>query len=363
MVDKYIDRFLREREEWYFSLREKIFLYRELAYLVEWWVAIADAIIVIRNWTDKGSIKKITEEMFGSLNEWETLSHSMAELPRYFSEGDVNIVRSGEESWEMTHVLKYLAEEYEFLAKIKSKYISAMIYPALLFSVAILAVFLLFTNILPGIFDMIDSMPDVEIPAVTQALMAITDFMSNNALRIIVLWGLFWFAIWVFFSTRQWKRLLHSNIFHLPLIGKVKRYYDMVKFMRYMRLLMEAGMNFLEVFQFLKSIMGNLSYQEMIDDIIWAINRWETIWWTLENYSWFIAKDVIALLKVWEETASFESALDNAIMMYEDEFQKLLDWLSKVIEPILVVFIWWIIAVVAMSVFWVIWSILEGIQM
>jgi type II secretory pathway component PulF len=49
----------------------------------------------------------------------------------------------------MTHVLKYLAEEYEFMAKIKSKYISAMIYPSLLFSVAILAVFLLFTRILP----------------------------------------------------------------------------------------------------------------------------------------------------------------------------------------------------------------------
>ncbi|MBP6256766.1 type II secretion system F family protein [Patescibacteria group bacterium] len=49
----------------------------------------------------------------------------------------------------MTKVLKYLAEEYEFLAKIKGKYIGAMIYPSLLFSVAILAVFLLFTNILP----------------------------------------------------------------------------------------------------------------------------------------------------------------------------------------------------------------------
>jgi type II secretory pathway component PulF len=48
--------------------------------------------------------------------------------------------------------------------------------------------------------------------------------------------------------------------------------------------------------------------------------------------------------------------------MYADEFDKMLEWLSKVIEPILVVFIWWIIAMVAMSVFWVIGSLLDGVQ-
>jgi len=361
-VDKHVEKFLRDREEGYFALKDKIFLYRELAYLVEWWVAIADSVIVIKNWTDKWSMKKIATEMYNSLNEWETLSHSMAQLPRYFNDWDVNIIRSWEESWEMTHVLKYLAEEYEFLSKIRSKYIGAMIYPALLFSVAILAVFLLFTKILPGIFDMVATMPGAKIPAMTAFLIKMTNYMSANTMQIVLTVVFWWFALWVIFSTHQWKAFLDTHIFHAPLIGKVTQYYDMVKFMRYMRLLMDSWMNFLEVFEFLKTIMTNLSYKVMIDDIIGAINRWETIWWTLEKYTDFIAKDVVALLKVWEETASFESALSNAIAMYEDEFEKMLEWLSKVIEPILVVFIWWIIAMVAMSVFGVIWSLLDGVQ-
>ncbi len=362
-VDKYVDSFLRQREEWYFSLKEKIFLYRELAYLIEWWVAIADAVIVIKNWTDKWSIKKIVEKMYWALNEWETLSYSMSQLPTYFNDWDVNIVRSWEESWEMTHVLKYLAEEYEFMAKIKSKYISAMIYPSLLFGVAILAVFLLFTRILPWIFDMVESMPWVDIPAMTEFLIKMTNYMKNNTIQIILSIFFGWFALMVIFSTKEWKKFLDENIFHAPLIGKVTQYYDLVKFMRYMRLLMESWMNFVEVFVFLRDIMWNLSYKRMIDDIIGAINRWETIGTTLEKYTDFIPKDVVALLKVWEETASFESALSNAIWIYEDEFQKMLDGLSKVIEPILVVFIWWIIAVVAMSVFGVIWSLLDWVQM
>jgi type IV pilus assembly protein PilC len=125
---------------------------------------------------------------------------------------------------------------------------------------------------------------------------------------------------------------------------------------------MEAGMNFLDVFIFLREIMSNLSYKEAIDDIIGAINRGETIGGTLENYTHFIAKDVVALLKVGEETASFETALTNAIRMYEEEFNKVLDGLSKVIEPVLIVFIGGIIAMVALSVFGIIGSLLDSIQ-
>lgn len=362
IVDKYVDKFFRERELWYFSIKEKIFLYRELAYLIEWWVAIADAVLVVKWWTDKWAIRKICEVMYDALNEGETLSHSMTQLPTYFNDGDVNIVKSGEESGEMTKVLKYLAEEYEFLNKIRSKYIGAMIYPTLLFSVAIFAVFLLFTQILPWIFDMITWFPGVQIPAMTAFLIKVTDLLSNNVWSIFVwvcILGLLWFIV---FSSEEGQRFKDNYIFQMPLVGKLTQYYSLIKFMRYMRLLMEAGMNFLEVFIFLRDIMWNLSYKTMIDDIITGINRGDTIGSVFEKYTDLMSRDVVALLKVGEETASFESALSNAIVMYEDEFNKMLDWLSKIIEPVLIVFIGWIIAMVAMSVFGVIWSLLDGVQ-
>lgn len=362
IVDKYVDKFFRERELWYFSIKEKIFLYRELAYLIEWWVAIADAVLVVKWWTDKGAIKKICEVMYDALNEWETLSYSMTQLPSYFNDGDVNIVKSGEESWEMTKVLKYLAEEYEFLNKIRSKYIWAMIYPTLLFSVAILAVFLLFTQILPWIFDMIEWFPGVKIPAMTQFLISVTDILSNNVWSIVVWVCILWLLGFIVFSSEEGQRFKDNYIFHMPLLWKLTQYYSLIKFMRYMRLLMEAGMNFLEVFIFLRDIMGNLSYKTMIDDIITGINRGDTIGSVFEHYTDLMSRDVVALLKVGEETASFESALSNAIAMYEDEFNKMLDGLSKIIEPVLIVFIGWIIAMVAMSVFGVIWSLLDGVQ-
>lgn len=362
-IDKEIDKFLRERELGYFSIRQKVFLFRELAYLIEGWVAIADAVIIVKGSTDKWSVKKICDEMFEALNKWETLSYSLSGLPRYFNDGDVNIIKSGEESWEMTHVLKYLAEEYEFMHKIKSKYISSMIYPVLLFLIAILAVYLLFTKILPGIFDMVTWFGDINLPPTTKFLIWVTNFLTAHSTNLIVGIILTWLAGGIFFSTEGGKRLLDQYIFQLPLIGKVTQYYDMLKFMRYMRLLMQSWMNFLEVFIFLKDIMGNSSYKIMIEDIIAAINRWERIWSVLEKYTDFVARDVVALLKVWEETASFDKTLNNAIRMYEDEFQKVIDGVSKIIEPVLIVFIWLIVAMVALSVFGIIGTLLDSVSL
>lgn len=360
-VDQYVDRFLRERELWYFSIKEKVFLFRELAYLIEWWVAIADSVIIMKWSTDKWSVQKICDDMFNALNNWETLSYAMSGLPMYFNDGDVNIVKSWEESWEMTHVLKYLAEEYEFMYKIKSKYQSAMIYPGVLFSVTILAVYMLFTKILPGIFDMVAWFQNVKLPPTTQFLIVMTDFLTTNSTNIIIFIVLFSLATWTFFSTEWWKQRLDKHIFHLPLLWKVTRYYDMIRFMRYMRLLMQSWMNFLEVFIFLKEIMSNISYKIMIDDIIAAINRWETIWSTLEKYTDFLSRDVVALLKVGEETASFDKTLNNAIRMYEDEFDKVIDGVSKVIEPVLIIFMGLIVSVVALSVFGIIGTLLDSV--
>lgn len=361
-IDAYIERFLEQRELWYFSIRDKVFLFRELAYLIEWWVAIAKSVAIIESSTDKWSVKNIAEHMFAALNQGETLSYAMSELPRYFNEGDINIVKSGEESWEMTRVLKYLAEEYEFMHKIKTKYTSAMIYPILLFVIAIVAVFFLFTKILPGIFDMVLSFGNIDLPPTTRFLMGMTNFLTGNAWQILLflLLALWWLSI--FISTEEGKKYVDAKVFNLPLIGKITRYYDMIKFMRYMRLLMQSWMNFMDVFIYLKDIMGNLSYKDMIEHIIEAINRWETIWDTLEKYDHILAKDVVALLKVGEETASFDKTLNNAILMYEDEFEKTIDGVSKVIEPILIVFIGIIVAIVALSVFGIIGTLLESVQ-
>ncbi len=362
MLDSLIERFLYQRDTAFFSIKEKVFLLRELAYLIEGGVAIADAVDVIESSSDKWAIKKICDAMAEALRRGESLSRAMRRLPKYFNEWDCNIIKSGEGSWDLTNVLKYLAQEYEFLHMIKNKYTSAMIYPGFLFIVSLAAIYILFTSVLPGIFDMVEQFNVTSIPPTTKFLMSMTAFLSNNLNQVLVGIVLVVFSVSVAFSTESGRRSLQLMSFRLPIVGVLTRYYMLIKCLRYMKLLMYSGMNYLDVFVYLRDIMQNTAYKEPLNLVIERIQTGWTIGSALEGYVEFIPKDVIALIKVGEETAALEKSIENAVLMYEDEFQKLLDGVSKIIEPVLIVFVGSIIATTAISVFGIIGSMLESLQ-
>ena len=128
------------------------------------------------------------------LKEGRQLSYAFSRLPDYFDASDVNIIRSGEASGNLVKVLSSLAREYHFLRTLQGKYISAMTYPVLLLTISIIAVFVLFINILPGIFSIADQFPGMEMPAITRAMIVMSDFMKNNIAMILIAIGVIFFS-------------------------------------------------------------------------------------------------------------------------------------------------------------------------
>jgi len=80
-------------------------------------------------------------------------------------------------------------------------------------------------------------------------------------------------------------------------------------------------------------------------------------------YNDLIPTTVTALIKVGEKTANLSESFANVVEIYEEDLRTNIDWLSKVIEPIMMVVIWGVIVVVALGVFWVIFNIMDAVQM
>lgn len=345
-----------------FGIKEKIFLFREMSYLLHWWVSIIESINIIKNNTENQTIKEICNELYTSLKKWEPLFRSMTRIPSYFNEWDINIVRSWENSGELVKVLKYLADEYEFLYNVRNKYVWAMIYPCIIFIICIIAIFVIFKFILPWILSILDQFEWMVLPFSTRVLVAITEFVINYSNHIFII---LWFAIFAFsivLSIEEGKRWFDKKIFKLPIFGKITKYYFLIKFLRYMKLLIYSGMSYSDIFKLLRRIMTNSVYKDMIDEILEWVRKWEMISWIIWNYKVIIPVEVVALIKVWEETAEIANAVENAIWLYEEEFNNILNNLSKIIEPILIVVVGWIVGFVSISVFGIIWNILDSLQ-
>lgn len=362
MLEGYIRQYLEFKEKAGFGLKDKIFLFRELAYLLQGGVSLLEAAQTIAERGDTAPQRYIGKQIALMLKEGRQLSYAFSRLPDYFNSSDVYIVRSGEASGNLVKVLTSLSREYHFLRTLQGKYISALTYPVLLFVVSIIAVFVLFIVILPGIFSIADQFPGIEMPMVTRVMMFISDVMKNNVAAICIIIGLLCFILSIIFSSERGKKRGFAQLLRMPLIGKMTKYYYLIKFFRYMRIMQYAGMPYLVTFQMLKDIMRIGAYEELLEDMIMQVKRGETIHEVFLRYMDIIPANASLLVKVGEETANLPEALGNIVEIYEEDLNNMLSNLSKIIEPVLIVFVGGVVVMIAFSVFGIITTILSGVQ-
>lgn len=360
IFDTMIIRFLQSFDKRNFSQKDKILLFKELSYLLKWGVSLNEATIILQQSTDNFALKDMVKTIQSYIKRGMQLSFALWRLPDYFNEGDVAVIKTGEASGKLPNVLASLASEYEYTNDIKNKYVGAMIYPVILLLVAIIAVISLFSLVLPSIFSIADSFQNLELPRATQMLRNISIFLENNWKWIIrTIW---WIGIilWLLLSTDKWKKFWFNILLQIPLIGKMTQYYYVVKFCRYMKLMNSAWMNYIETFKLLKDILGIPAYQDMLENIITGLKEGKDIYSSIKYERDLLPADVAVMIKVGEQTANLEQSLKNVLTMYEWELNVYINRLSKIIEPIMLVGIWWIVVIIAYAVFGLILQIMEG---
>jgi type IV pilus assembly protein PilC len=164
----------------------------------------------------------------------------------------------------------------------------------------------------------------------------------------------------VFFSTQTGSKVLFWFILQIPVLWKMVKYYYLTKMCRYMKVMLKAGMNFLDIFLLLRDILWVPAYQDMIEKVVSWLQRWDSIYDALKHETDLIPSNVAVLIKVWEETANLDTSIDNILNMYQEELNVLIDRLAKLIEPIMLVFIGWIVVFIAMAVFWIIFQVMDS---
>lgn len=358
-VDDTIVKFLKSRDKSSFGNKDKIFFFKELAYMLKWWVGLIDAIQTIYESTNNYAVKDISKSLINYLSAGKSLSYSLSRLPDYFDEWDYSVISAWEKSWNLIDVLESLAQEYEYIKEIKNKYVGALTYPIILIVIAVVAVFALFGFVLPSVFDIANSFQWMELPMMTRVLKNTSDFFVENwnLLLYVLLWILV--VVWLFFSTETGKKTWFNILLSVPVIGKMTKYYYLVRWCRYMKLMLVSGMNYVETFKALRDVLNIPPYQKMIERVLSGLQRWEKIYDSLKHESFLIPSNVAVLIKVGEETANLENSVDNVLKMYQEELNVTINWLSKILEPIMLVLIGLVVVFIASWVFGLILQIME----
>ncbi len=359
-IDGMIVSTLQSMDRGSFWTKDKILFFKEVSYLLNWGVSLVDAINIIGDSSDNYALKEISRNILAFLRKGKSFSYALNRLPDYFDQWDYTIVKAWEMSGNLPMILQSLSNEYVYVKDMKNKYIGALMYPMILVVISVVAVFALFLLVLPGIFSIATSFQNLELPWITRALHTTSIFFQTQWKLMLWILGWLWLVGGVFFSTEFGKKTWFSILLGMPLIGKMTKYFYLVKFCRYTKLMMAAGMNYLQTFSLLRDILGISAYQQMIERVVTGLNKWETIYNTLQYETDLIPSDVAVMIKVWEETANLSNSLDNVLKMYEEDLNVLIGRSSKIIEPIMLIGVGWIILVIALGIFGLILQIMEG---
>ena len=338
-----------------FSAKDKI-----LFYMLHGGVSIMQAVDTIKKSTTNYALKAIVTSISFHLNEGKSFSYALSRLPEYFDESDSAIIKTGESTGNLDTVLQELANEYSYLNSIKNKYKSALTYPIILIIMSIGAVLFLFSSVLPGILEMFVGEMD-KLPAITRILKATSDFFVTSWKTILVVLFTAIAVIWIYGTTDQGKKSLSKFMMSFPLVGKMTKTYYLIKWARYMKLMISSGLDYVQTFRLLRGVLAIPAYQEMIEKVMAGLQIGKTIYDTIKDETDLIYPNVAVMIRVGEETAHLEDSMGNIIAMYQEELDNSITQFSKILEPVILIFMWVIVALVASGIFWVVFSVMENV--
>jgi type II secretory pathway component PulF len=285
----------------------------------------------------KGIPSEVSKMLKQEVMEGASLSDAMKAQPRVFSDMYVNMVQAGEQSGALVDVLRRLADHFERFAEVQSKFVSAMIYPAIVASVGVVIIVFFMVFMLPRFMQIFEGL-DVPLPWATKMLMGISNFFGNP-LNLVVM-GLVVVAlliIWFRFkATEEGRRRIDRFKMNAPVLGKAVRLNIFGQFARTLSTLLTNGVPVLTALKITEQIVPNTIVKEAIATTREEVTDGKTIAQPLAKSKLF-PQLMIDLLKIGEETGDVPGALSNIAETYENELSIQLRVMTNLIEPALII--------------------------
>ncbi len=336
---------------------------RQLSTMVGAGVPLLRALNSLKDHANDPALTEALNEVAQDVQSGAPLADAMAKHPNAFSDVYVNMVRAGEAAGILDEILNRLAQQQEKSATIKKKVKGAMTYPTILLVITILAFFGLMLFVIPQIGKILVDLggPGVELPILTRIMLGISSFMINFWYIVLLGIGGTIFGVSRFLRTPGGRRTFHRALLKTPVIKGIIVKIAVARFSRTFASLMGAGVSVVESLKVTGGAIGNVMYEDTINNSIAEIKNGKQLSETLEGSPLF--PDIVSqMLTVGEETGKTDTVLIKVADFYEEEVDVVLESLSSIIEPVMIVIMGSMVGLIAASVMGPIASIAQNIK-
>ena len=338
--------------------KDLILFSRNIATLLEAGIPILRALVLSSRF-GRRSMRHILLDISRELEKGSRFSEACAKYPAVFPQFYVYLIRTGEEAGNLPQVLKdvagYMDKDEATSAKIKR----SLAYPAFVCLLAVGAVFVMLTFVVPAITSLFDELGG-ELPLLTRIFMALGDFFSANFLYMIGGIALVGVAGYAYQKSAQGKKQKDKLILKLPLIGNAVIKGQLARFTRNLSMLIGAGVSLFEALRLISETTDNSVIAESLENVRVEVNNGKLLSEAMGKDSVF-PNLMPEMIRVGEETGTLEPQLAKVSALYEEEADRAIAQVTSMLTPALTIGVGFIIGLVAVAMFSSIYSIVGAL--
>ena len=322
---------------------------RQLASMSAAGMPILATIMTLEEQCSNPEFKKVLNYMNKTIESGEPLSRALAAFPAIFDDMYVNMVVAGEQSGEFAGILKRLGSLIQTASRLRRKVKSAMTYPAVIISIALIMAGGLIQFVVPIFAEMFSGFGK-PLPALTQVLVDIADFVKGN--WYIVLGG----AAAIVFTFRWWKSTERGRykfdefMLKMPVFGDLNLKSGISRFCRLLAQMTNAGVPILKSLKVVAMSIGNHVLEKSILDARLEVEQGNQLNVALEGKP-YMPVIMVRMIAAGEKSGKVEDMLDSVADAYDEEVEALLATLTSLMEPFLMVFLGAIIGTIVLAMF------------
>lgn len=311
---------------------------KQFATMIKAGLPILQILIMLRDQITNPSMKEIIEEIRSNLEGGMSLSKCFSKYPDIFDNIYINLIKAGEASGKLDLFMLKLVDSLEKKEKIKKKIKSALMYPSIMFTIAITVTVFMLIKVVPVFAKMYDGM-GVPLPGVTASIMSASAFLSGTGGLVSAIILVTSFVTFKYLTTKnesiQFK--WHAKVLKLPVFGEMILKSTLARVSLVMGNLSAAGVNLLESLEIAKSITDNVCVIQALENVKKGVFSGETLTKLFLKEPLF-PPTFSQLISVGEQTGSLDEMFESVASYYEGEFDTSVDNMSTLIEPIMIVF-------------------------
>ena len=311
---------------------------KQFATMVKAGLPILNVLEMLRDQVENPAMRDVVEDIRKSLEGGVSLSKSFEKYPDLFDNVYVNLVKAGEASGKLDVFLLKIVDALEKREKIKKKIKSALMYPSIMFTVAIVVSAFMLIKVVPVFAKMYDGM-GIALPKPTAVILGMSDFLRGTGGLVMLISIISFVVAFKYLTTKNpaIRYKWHRQVLRMPVFGDLILKSLIARISLILGNLSAAGVNLLESLDIAKSVSNNVVVTEAIDNVKKGVFSGETLTKLFLKEPLF-PPTFSQLISVGEQTGQLDEMFNSVAMYYEEEFDGAVDNMSSLIEPIMIVF-------------------------